>query len=266
MVSDGKRERELVLVEKIVVGRDPTCDLSHDDALLSRRHAEFIAGSDRVTVRDLGSRNGVFVNGLRAAERTLEPGDVVQIGPLRVRYTHDHQPASILPEQLIADATMVAQPPAGPRPVSSPPAPSAPEMAGLSPEDERTRVFSPAGLEAAAMLDPELQDGPTVFMAPPAASAARPLPPVAATAPDDFAPDISGYVFGQVAAVAGVVLLSSLVPLMVGRTAPISRWVAFPIFAAVVSTYLVGRLINRRVVRIWQALKPDMPVGGDRFR
>src|SRR5262245_27479862 len=89
MVDDGKRERELLLVERLIVGRDPACDISFDDGLLSRRHAEFVASASAVTVRDLGSRNGIFVNGTRRAEQSLKPGDVVQIGPLRVRYLPD---------------------------------------------------------------------------------------------------------------------------------------------------------------------------------
>ena len=86
VVSDGTRERELQLVGRIVVGRDPACDISHEHSLLSRRHAEFVAAGELVVVRDLGSRNGVFVNGTKTAEHSLQPGDVVQIGPLRAQY------------------------------------------------------------------------------------------------------------------------------------------------------------------------------------
>ena len=106
VVNDGKRERELLLVERLVVGRDPTCDISYDDGLLSRRHAEFIAAPTAVTVRDLGSRNGVFVNGTRRAEQALSPGDVVQIGPLRVRYLLD-QTAGTPASRLDADGTLM---------------------------------------------------------------------------------------------------------------------------------------------------------------
>jgi pSer/pThr/pTyr-binding forkhead associated (FHA) protein len=98
LINDGTRERELQLVGRLVVGRDPSCDISHDHSLLSRRHAEFTTTGQAVTVRDLGSRNGVFVNGNRAAERTLEAGDIVQIGPLRARYVVDDAPVSITPE------------------------------------------------------------------------------------------------------------------------------------------------------------------------
>src|SRR5688500_19196336 len=101
------RERELQLVGRIVVGRDPACEISHDDSLLSRRHAEFVTTGAMVTVRDLGSRNGVFVNGTRAAEHMLEPGDIVQIGPLRARFVVEHAPSSIAPEELDAERTAV---------------------------------------------------------------------------------------------------------------------------------------------------------------
>ena len=58
VISDGTRERELQLIGRLVVGRDPGCDLSEDHSLLSRRHAEFVTVGASVTVRDLGSRNG----------------------------------------------------------------------------------------------------------------------------------------------------------------------------------------------------------------
>lgn len=126
VLSDGTRERELHLVGRIVVGRDPACEISHDDSLLSRRHAEFVTAGNIVRVKDLGSRNGVFVNGARASEQALEPGDVVQIGPLRARFVVDAGPRSISPEALDVDRTAVirkapavaaAVPPPAPVPV-----------------------------------------------------------------------------------------------------------------------------------------------------
>lgn len=106
VVNDGRRERELALVDKIVVGRDPACDLVYDNVLLSRQDAVFTVEGDRVLVRDLGSRIGVFVNGLRSSERVLDPGDVVQIGPLRIRYAQDRPVAAPPIEPAIAEAIM----------------------------------------------------------------------------------------------------------------------------------------------------------------
>lgn len=48
-----------------VIGRSSTCNLSLDDALVSRRHATITNKIDGVWVEDLGSRNGVVVNGSR---------------------------------------------------------------------------------------------------------------------------------------------------------------------------------------------------------
>lgn len=66
---------------ELVVGREDGCDLVLDDALVSRRHAQFRVTQAGVEVEDLGSRNGVHVNGARISAPTqLRPGDTVRIG------------------------------------------------------------------------------------------------------------------------------------------------------------------------------------------
>lgn len=92
IVTGGARRRELILVGTMIVGRDPTCDISDAaDPLLSRRHAEF-SGANEVTVRDLGSRNGILVNGSKTPQCVLRPGDVVQIGHLQVTFIEEVGP------------------------------------------------------------------------------------------------------------------------------------------------------------------------------
>jgi pSer/pThr/pTyr-binding forkhead associated (FHA) protein len=69
---------------EIVVGRHPSCNLVFPGAKVSRRHARF-AGPDGVTVEDLGSANGVFVNGTRADGRVrLAIGDHVVVGDVDI--------------------------------------------------------------------------------------------------------------------------------------------------------------------------------------
>ena len=66
---------------EFAVGRNASCQLSLDDPLVSRRHALLLVGPDMVTVEDLGSRNGVVVNGERIQGRVLlRAGDRIQIG------------------------------------------------------------------------------------------------------------------------------------------------------------------------------------------
>ena len=98
IVSGGGRPRELMLVGTLIVGRDPACDISEtNDPLMSRRHAAFSAGPRDVTVKDLGSRNGILVNGVKTAESVLDSGDVVQIGHLQVRYVDEVGPFTDVP-------------------------------------------------------------------------------------------------------------------------------------------------------------------------
>lgn len=66
---------------EFVVGRSGDCQLALEDPLISRRHASFLAQADKLTVEDLGSRNGVKVNNVRIHGRVeLAAGDLVTIG------------------------------------------------------------------------------------------------------------------------------------------------------------------------------------------
>ena len=64
-----------------VIGRGAGSDLRFTSALISRRHAKLNVTSLGVTVEDLESRNGLFVNSLRVDGTTpLKPGDTLTIG------------------------------------------------------------------------------------------------------------------------------------------------------------------------------------------
>ena len=97
VVNDGRSEREVLLVGPIVIGRDPSCHISDLDPLLSRRHAEFVPRPTGLLVRDLGSRNGILVNGTKLPESKLQSGDVVQIGHLQVKFVDEVGPFIDLP-------------------------------------------------------------------------------------------------------------------------------------------------------------------------
>jgi len=81
---DVNGERLPLAAPGIVVGRGNDADLRVNDPGVSRRHAEFRVSEDadgpRVSVHDLGSTNGVLVNGRRVEEATLADGAVIRIG------------------------------------------------------------------------------------------------------------------------------------------------------------------------------------------
>lgn len=67
-----------------VIGRDPAAAIWVDSSLASRRHAALVVSASTITVEDLGSRNGTFVNGVRISETSrLAHGDEVRVGPAR---------------------------------------------------------------------------------------------------------------------------------------------------------------------------------------
>ncbi len=61
-------------------GRSSRSALFLDDITVSRHHAAFIVSEGSLTVQDLGSTNGTYVNGERVALATLGPGDEVIVG------------------------------------------------------------------------------------------------------------------------------------------------------------------------------------------
>lgn len=65
-----------------LVGRDPECALTIPSGLVSREHARIVVDGERVTLLDLGSKNGTRVGGRRVeGEVRLAEGDEVRIGP-----------------------------------------------------------------------------------------------------------------------------------------------------------------------------------------
>lgn len=81
---EGTREGETFEFRgKAVLGRGEDCDLQLEDSCCSRRHAEIERHADRFTIKDLGSRNGVVVNGERVAAAVLRYGDRFDLGRTR---------------------------------------------------------------------------------------------------------------------------------------------------------------------------------------
>lgn len=60
---------------RLRIGRDPDCDLRIDHPSVSRRHAELLHEPEGWLLRDLGSKNGSHVDGLRVGQARLDQGD-----------------------------------------------------------------------------------------------------------------------------------------------------------------------------------------------
>jgi adenylate cyclase len=82
---DGDQTIDLRAGASLVVGRAPTTDAPVIDSTVSRRHAELVAVESGVEVRDLGSSNGTYVNGVRVERATVAVGDLVRFGKVGFR-------------------------------------------------------------------------------------------------------------------------------------------------------------------------------------
>lgn len=66
--------------DRMTMGRHSACEVTLQDTTVSRRHAALVRRNDGWWVIDLGSTNGTSVNGTRAAEQRVRPGDRIELG------------------------------------------------------------------------------------------------------------------------------------------------------------------------------------------
>jgi pSer/pThr/pTyr-binding forkhead associated (FHA) protein len=72
---------------RLTVGRGLDNDIVLDDASVSRHHAELTREGGRLQVRDLGSRNGTWVNAARVTVSGLGAGDELAFGAVQLEVT-----------------------------------------------------------------------------------------------------------------------------------------------------------------------------------
>lgn len=77
------------------IGRRKDCDFCIPLTCISRKHCEFDMDMERLTIRDLNSKNGTFLNGSRISESPIKPGDLLKIGTLSFGIQIDGRPEDI---------------------------------------------------------------------------------------------------------------------------------------------------------------------------
>lgn len=85
LTPDGKKKDFHLPSSVTVIGRRQDCDLCIPLMNVSRRHCEINQDEGKLRLRDLGSRNGTFINGTKIQESELNDGDQILIGPLEFK-------------------------------------------------------------------------------------------------------------------------------------------------------------------------------------
>lgn len=86
VVRAGPNAGSTFAIDKDVItaGRHPDSDIFLDDITVSRRHAEVRRAGATLSVRDVGSLNGTYLNRERIEEAPLSDGDTVQVGKFKL--------------------------------------------------------------------------------------------------------------------------------------------------------------------------------------
>jgi FHA domain-containing protein len=85
----GEGRRTVLSGQRVLIGRSRECDIQLADPNTSRRHAELRRDGRGWSVVDLGSTNGVKLNGRRVDQAALEPGDRITLGLTELTYELD---------------------------------------------------------------------------------------------------------------------------------------------------------------------------------
>jgi predicted component of type VI protein secretion system len=169
---------------EVVIGRSSECQWAIPSSGVSRKHARVSRQGLDVTIEDLGSSNGTFVNGERlGAPRVLRDQDLVRLGSVEIRFLAAKPEAA-------ADATIALTPTAPAPPAATPttpislppvapePAPPSESSAGTG---STTRSIAPPPPPSVAPVPPP--SPVAVDMAPPPAAPRETTPAPAWLAP-----------------------------------------------------------------------------------
>ncbi len=97
------------IVGSLTIGRSPDNGLQINDLQVSRRHAVIQQNQAGTIIRDLGSGNGTYVGERRIVEYRLSEGDLIDIGPVKMRYETYEGAAPATPRPLLVQSDKAPQ-------------------------------------------------------------------------------------------------------------------------------------------------------------
>ena len=168
-----------ITIPQFMIGRAEDCHLKPRSELISRYHCALLVEPSYVAVRDLGSKNGVYVNGERiGVEQELKNGDRLAIGPLEFEVV------------VVADAPVKTDPVA--------------DLVARVVAENTVAPVKPAPVQAAsqpAPVAPAAPEPPTAQAAPVAPaykpSPVQPAAPAGATSSADDKDDLADWLLGD---------------------------------------------------------------------
>ena len=92
VLQGASTKQEIAIpVAKFLIGRGDECHLRPKSPAISRHHCVIVSANGQASIKDLGSKNGTFVNDTRVEGiQPIQSGDVVAFGPLSFEVIIDH--------------------------------------------------------------------------------------------------------------------------------------------------------------------------------
>jgi pSer/pThr/pTyr-binding forkhead associated (FHA) protein len=132
VTAEGETQRVVLGKDRTVIGRQEGCQLRIPIAGVSRTHCEILIQGGSITIKDLGSSNGTYVNQERVTQQPLAPGDLVSLGGQVFLVQVNGEPEEIDAEFLFEDGLPEEESKTSiPAPKASVPAASAAKKADL---------------------------------------------------------------------------------------------------------------------------------------
>jgi len=128
VTPEGKTKRVPITHARTLIGRLDDCQLRIPSVRVSRHHCEIVHDQGTLTLRDLGSSNGTYLNQSKITESELSAGDLIAVGSLVFLVQIDGDPEEFEPEFLYEDgipeeqgdaAPPASKTPSAPRPTSA---------------------------------------------------------------------------------------------------------------------------------------------------
>jgi DNA-binding NtrC family response regulator len=108
-LRQGEREAVVPLRGELLVGTDPSCGLVLDDPFASSIHCKIQREGAEVTLSDLGSTNGTWVDGVKVGQARLHPGAWIRVGESDLLVERPSQAATSSFEGLLSQAPKMAE-------------------------------------------------------------------------------------------------------------------------------------------------------------
>jgi pSer/pThr/pTyr-binding forkhead associated (FHA) protein len=94
-------EFPLKVDRQIVIGRSSELDMVLVEDMVSRKHAKITVSGGKITIEDLGSTNGTFVNGEKVKQARIKEGDRILIGTSILKLVHQGEDSGPVDDRLV---------------------------------------------------------------------------------------------------------------------------------------------------------------------